>query len=86
MLENDSIELINGNTIRMVKEEVLGNNERFSVNHPEAIDSLSVGDSILLENAKMRLEVISKEEDGVTCKGSSRWYFRKQKKYECTWG
>lgn len=68
MLENDSIELINGNTIRMVKEEVLGNNERFSVNHSEAIDSLSVGDSILLENAKMRLEVISKEDDGVTCK------------------
>lgn len=68
MLENDSIELINGNTIRMVKEEVLGNNKRFSVNHPEAIDSLSVGDTILLENAKMRLEVISKEDDGVTCK------------------
>lgn len=68
MLENDSIELINGNTIRMVKEEVLGNNERFSVNHPEAIDSLSGGDTILLENAKMRLEVISKEDDGVTCK------------------
>ena len=68
MLENDSIELVNGNTIRMVKEEVLGNSERFSVNHPEAIDSLSVGDSILLENAKMKLEVISKEEDGVTCK------------------
>lgn len=68
MLENDSIELVNGNTIRMVKEEVLGNSERFSVNHPEAIDSLSVGDAILLENAKMKLEVISKEEDGVTCK------------------
>lgn len=68
MLENDSIELVNGNTIRMVKEEVLGNSERFSVNHPEAIDSLSVGDNILLENAKMKLEVISKEEDGVTCK------------------
>lgn len=68
MLENDSIELVNGNTIRMVKEEVLGTTERFSVNHPEAIDSLSIGDTILLENAKMRLEVISKEEDGVTCK------------------
>lgn len=68
MSENDSIELVNGNIIRMVKEEVLGTTERFSVNHPEAIDSLSVGDFILLENAKMKLEVISKEEDGVTCK------------------
>lgn len=68
ILENDSIELVPGNTIRIVKENVLGNQERFTVNHPEALDSLSVGDVILLENAKMKLEVISVEEDGVTCK------------------
>lgn len=68
ILENDSIELVPGNTIRLVKENVLGNQERFTVNHPEALDSLSVGDVILLENAKMKLEVISVEEDGVTCK------------------
>ncbi len=68
MFENDSIELIVGNTIRIVKEDCLGNEERFTVNHPEALDSLSVGDFILLENAKMKMEVISKEEDGVTCK------------------
>lgn len=66
--EGDKVELINGNTIRLVKEDVLGNSERFSVNHPEALDSLSVGDTILLENAKMRLEVTSVEEDGVTCR------------------
>lgn len=66
--ENDQVELIPGKTIRIVKENVIGNSERFSVNHPEAIDSLSVGDIILLENAKMKLEVISKEVDGVTCK------------------
>ncbi|MCI8460912.1 MAG: pyruvate kinase, partial [Bacilli bacterium] len=67
MLENDSVELIPGNIIRIVKENVLGNQDRFTVNHPEALDSLNVGDVILLENAKMKLEVISKEEDGVTC-------------------
>lgn len=68
IFENDSVELIPGQTIRIVKENVIGNKERFSVNHPEAIDSLNVGNIILLENAKMRLEVISKESDGVTCK------------------
>lgn len=68
MLENDSIELIPGNIIRLVKENILGNKDRITVNHPEALDSLNVGDIILLENAKMKLEVISKEEDGVTCK------------------
>ena len=68
MLENDKIKLIEGNTIRIVKDKIIGNEERFSVNHPEAINSLNVGNIVLLENAKMKLEVISKEEDGVTCK------------------
>ena len=68
VMKNDGIDLINGNIIRLVKETVEGTEERFSVNHPEALDSLQVGDVILLENAKMRLKVISKENDGVTCK------------------
>lgn len=68
MLENDEINLVEGKTIRVVKESVLGNEERFSVNHPQAIDSLKVGDFILLENGLMKIEVISVEEDGVTCK------------------
>jgi len=67
MMEDDGIELLNGNTVRIVKESVLGTSERFSVNHPEAVESLSVGNTILLENAKMKLEVISKDSEGVTC-------------------
>ncbi len=67
MMENDSIELIPGKTIRIVKEKVLGTSERFSVNHPEALSSLNVGDDFLLENAKMKLRVNSVEEDGITC-------------------
>ena len=68
MLENDEIKLVEGKTIRVVKENVLGNEERFSVNHPEALDSLSVGNTILLENGLMSMEVVSVEEDGVTCR------------------
>lgn len=67
-LENGQIELKNGEIIRVVKEHVLGNLERFSVNHPNALDNLNVGDYILLENGLMKIEVISKEADGVTCK------------------
>lgn len=68
MLENDEINLIDGNTIRIVKENVIGNSERFSVNHPSAVDSLDIGNIVLLENGLMKMEVISKEEDGITCK------------------
>lgn len=68
VLEGETIELVAGNTIRLVKDDVKGNQERITVNHPEALDSLEVGNEVLLENAKMKIEVISKEEDGVTCK------------------
>ncbi len=68
VFENGKIQLIEGNTIRIVKDNVIGNEERFTVNHPEAIDSLSVGNFVFLENAKMKVEVISKEADGVTCR------------------
>ena len=68
MLENGEIVLEEGKTIRVLKENVLGTNEYFSVNHASAIDSLNIGNYILLENGLMKLEVISKEEDGVTCK------------------
>ena len=64
----EGINLIEGNTIRVVKESVIGNDERFSVNHPEALDGLNVGSIIQLENGLMKIEVISKEDDGVTCK------------------
>ena len=68
MLENDEINLVEGKTIRVVKEHVSGTEERFSVNYPQAIDKLQVGSTILLENGLMKIEVVSVEEDGVTCK------------------
>ena len=68
MMENDEIKLEEGKTIRIVKETVLGTSERFSVNHPQAIDNLKVGSIVLLENGLMKIEVISVEDDGVTCK------------------
>lgn len=66
-LENGPIELVSGRTIRIVKDDILGTQEKISVNHPEALNSLSVGDIIFLENAKMKLSVISCESYGVTC-------------------
>lgn len=68
LVQEGGIILKEGATIRVVKEEVIGDESRFSVNHPEALDSLTVGNIIQLENGLMKIEVISKEEDGVTCK------------------
>lgn len=67
MLENGSINLVKGETIKIVKEEVLGNKERFSVNYPNVLNNLKVGDIILLENGLMKMEVIEVANDFVNC-------------------
>ena len=64
---SEGINLIPGNTIRIVKENVVGNPERFSLNHPNAIDALEVGNTILLENGLMEIKVIEKEKDSLVC-------------------
>ena len=66
-VQEGGINLVEGNTIKVVKENVIGNEERFSVNHPEVIDSLEIGNAILLENCLMKIEVIEKDNDSVIC-------------------
>ena len=68
LLENKSIELIEGNTIKVVKEKIVGNSQAISVNHPEALDRLNIGELLLLENDKMRLQVIEKTDEYLNCK------------------
>ena len=66
--KDDGINLIPGKTIDIVKEEVLGDEARFSVNHPDSINYINKGDTILLENGLMKLEVVEKSDDKLTCK------------------
>lgn len=66
--ENDKIELIKGNTIRIVEEDVIGNNERISLNYKGVLTDLKVGSTVLLDDGFYKLTVISIENDGVTCR------------------
>lgn len=71
--ENDYIELVENNTIKIVRDNVLGTAERISLNYPQVIDNVNVGDRILLDDGLVRLEVIEKDDNGsdgggVVCK------------------
>ena len=68
VLENGEIELVEGNTIRIVKEDVVGNKERITVNYKDALDDIHVGGTILLEDGLMNLKVTAKDDEGLTCK------------------
>lgn len=67
-MQKGGVLLCEGRTIRIVKESVVGDEQRFSVNHPKTVSKLKPGYTILLENGLMELTVISCEADGVTCR------------------
>ncbi len=66
--ENDIIELVAGSTIRIVEEDILGNNERISFNYKGVLKDLNIGSTILVDDGFYKLIVESIEEDGVTCR------------------
>ena len=66
--KNGGVSLQQGDTIRMSKSCIIGNENEFGVNHSEAIDFIKVGDKVLIDNALLELEVIEKEDDFVTLK------------------
>lgn len=68
VFENDKIELVEGNTIRIVEEDVTGNSERISLNYKGVLKDLKVGSNVLLDDGFYKLTVISVEDDGVTCR------------------
>ena len=48
--ENDAIELVTGEEVRIVQEDVLGNSERFSITYKEISKDLSEGSRRLIDN------------------------------------
>lgn len=66
-MENGEIELKEGAVINIVKEQVVGTQQQFSVNHPHVIDLLSIGNTVLLENGLMQLEVVGHNRNQVRC-------------------
>ena len=57
-----------GETIKIFKKDYLGDKTGFTVNHKNAIDSITVGCHVLIDNALLDLKVIEKEKDYITLK------------------
>lgn len=68
MIKDNKVNLVSGNTIKIIKEEVLGDERRISVNHPNSISHIKVKDIILINDGLIKLEVIGKDQTGLTCK------------------
>lgn len=68
VLENDKVDLEKDHLIRLEKGNFLGNANVISVNYDKALDYIDIGKYILLEDGLMKLEVVDKDINGITCK------------------
>ena len=53
--ENGGCNFVEGDEIDLVKDEVLGNHERFTLRCPEVFNDVKVGDYILMDDGKMKV-------------------------------
>ena len=67
VVENDGINLKEGKTIRIVKDDIVGTEEAITVNYKEALNNINIDDIILLEDGLMKLLVVDKDKKGLTC-------------------
>ena len=67
-MKEEGVNLVAGNTIKMVKDHVVGTEEAFSVNYPNAIDKINVGSTVLIDDGLFKFEVIDKDSSSLTLK------------------
>ncbi len=61
-MENDGLDIKNGQKMRISMEPVLGNAERFSVSYPKLFDDVEVGHHILIDDGNLDFEITGKDE------------------------
>lgn len=66
--EDGEIKLVKGKTIRIVEDEIIGTEEKICFNYRNVVKKLEIGTKFTIDDGFYNLEVISKEDDGVTCK------------------
>ena len=68
MFENNQALFAKGDLVEIVKEDVLGNNQQFHITALELFDDIEIGDFLLIDDGKMRLDVVAKQQNSFTCK------------------
>ena len=66
--ENGSVFLNDGDDFTFTTDQIVGNEHKVSVSYPGLADELSVGDTILLNNALLNFEVVSIDGHDINCR------------------
>lgn len=63
-MEDGAVEFKTGDEVSILREQVLGNKERFSILVPEVFDDVKAGDTLLIDDGKMRLTILENTGQG----------------------
>ena len=66
-IENDSFEIRIGDSLHISRKSVLGNSRQVSINQPDILNDIDVGQRILIDDGNVRLKVVNKDPDGLDC-------------------
>ena len=64
----ERVQLEEGKLITLTPEKIVGNEERVSINYPTLAQELKVGNEIMVDDGKKRLQVVDFKGDDVVCK------------------
>ncbi len=67
-IEDGAMEVETGQIIRIVREAVIGNRERFSIMPPEVFDDVNTNDSVLIDDGKISMTILEKTDEALICK------------------
>ena len=79
LFENDGVQFYKDDITRIVKEDVLGTKERFTVSYKDIYNDLSIGDKFTLDDGILCFEVVDKEEDVLVCKSLNDHFLKSRK-------
>ena len=68
VMENNGVSLVNGETVIIITDEIVGTAEKFSINYPQLPKEVLAGEIILLDDGKLKLEVISSNGSEISAK------------------
>lgn len=77
--ENGGCEFKEGDIVRIVKEEVLGNHERFTIRCPEVFNDVKAGDHILMDDGKMKVTIQEVSEGEMTVRVENPHFLKSRK-------
>jgi len=78
-IDNEKFDLKSGDKIWLVKDDIVGNNEKISCSHSEVIDSLKTNDIVYINDGRIKLIVDQKKEDALLLKALNSGTIRSHK-------